>query len=89
MASWQKPGIEKNHEYIRYILPKGSSFDSLTQWDVTKLSSHINSTARASLNGLAPIKLAQLLLDKGAVNVIGLREIPPNDIILTPELLKK
>ncbi len=27
MASWQKPGIEKNHEYIRYVLPKGTSFD--------------------------------------------------------------
>lgn len=89
MASWQKPGIEKNHEYIRYVLPKGSSFDSLTQWDVTKLSCHINSTARASLNGLAPIKLAQMLLDKDAVNAFGLREISPNDIVLTPQLLKK
>lgn len=89
MASWQKPGIEKNHEFIRYILPKGSSFDSLTQWDVTKLASHINSAARASLNGLAPIQLARLLLDKEAVNAFGLREISPNDIILTPKLLKK
>jgi IS30 family transposase len=89
MASWQKPGIEKNHEYIRYVLPKGSSFDALTGWDVTKLASHINSTARASLNGLAPIQLAQMLLDKDAVNAFGLREISPNDIILTPELLKK
>lgn len=89
MASWQKPGVEKNHEYIRYVLPKGSSFDHLTKWDATKLASHINSTARASLNGLPPNKLALMLLDKGAVNAFGLREIPPNDIILTPELLKK
>jgi len=73
---------------IRYILPKGSSFDLLTQWDATKIASHINSTARASLNGLSPIKLAQILLDKDAVNAFGLREIPPNDIVLTPELLK-
>jgi IS30 family transposase len=89
MASWQKPGIEKNHEYIRYILPKGSSFDGLTQWDAIKLASHINSTARASLNGLPPIKLAQMLLDKDAADAFGLREISPNDIVLTPELLKK
>ena len=89
MASWQKPNIEKNHEYIRYVLPKGSSFDNLTGWDATKLASHINSTARASLNGLTPIQLAQMLLDKDAVNAFGLREISPNDIILTPELLKK
>lgn len=89
MASWQKPGIEKNHEYIRYVLPKGTSFDSLSQWDATKLASHINSTARASLNGLPPIILAQMLLDKNAVNAFGLREISPDDIVLTPKLLKK
>jgi len=89
MASWQKPGIEKNHEYIRYVLPKGSSFDSLTQRDITKLANHINSTARASLNGLSPIQLAQMLLDKAAVNAFGLREISANDICLTPKLLKK
>lgn len=89
MASWQKPYIEKNHEFIRYVLPKGSSFDNLTQWDASKLASHINSTARASLNGLNPLKLAQILLAKDVVNAFGLREISPNDIILTPELLKK
>lgn len=31
MASWQKPQVERNHEFIRLILPKGSSFDHLTQ----------------------------------------------------------
>lgn len=30
MASWQKGRLEKNHEFIRYILPKGYSFDVLT-----------------------------------------------------------
>lgn len=89
MASWQKASIEKNHEFIRYVLPKGSSFDNFTQWDTTKLASHINSTARASLNGLAPIQLAQMLLDKDAFHAFGLREISPNEIVLTPKLLKK
>jgi len=89
MASWQKAGIEKNHEYIRSILPKGSSFDKLTQWDVTKLANHINSTARASLNGRSPYELAQLLLENQAVNAFGLREISFDDIILKPKLLKQ
>lgn len=31
MASWQKGRLEKNHEFIRYILPKGCSFSKLTQ----------------------------------------------------------
>lgn len=29
-CSWQKPHVERNHEFIRQILPKGSSFDNLT-----------------------------------------------------------
>ena len=29
--SCQKGMIEKNHEFIRYILPKGSSFKNITQ----------------------------------------------------------
>jgi len=89
MASWQKPGIEKNHEYIRYVLPKGSSFDSLTQWDVIRMINHINSSARASLNGRTPFELASLLLGPDAVNALGLHMIQPDDIILTPKLLKK
>lgn len=29
-SSWQKGGIERNHEFIRYIIPKGITFDKLT-----------------------------------------------------------
>lgn len=88
MCAWQKPGVEKSHEHIRYVLPKGSSFDALTQWDVNKLMNHINSSVRASLNGLPPIRLAQLLLDQATYNSFNFREISPDDIILTPDLLK-
>ena len=88
MCAWQKPGVEKSHEYIRYILPKGSSFDNLTQWDVDRIMNHINSSARASLNGLPPIKLAQLLFDQETYTVFKLREISPDDIILKPDLIK-
>ena len=30
-ASYQKGMIEKNHEFIRYVLPKGTSFNNLLQ----------------------------------------------------------
>jgi len=49
---------------------------------------HINSSARASLNGLPPIRLAQLLFDQETYNTFKFREISPDDIILTPDLLK-
>lgn len=89
MCAWQKPGVEKSHEYIRYVLPKGCSFDAFTQWDIDRLMNHINSSARASLNGLPPIRLARLLYDQATLDVLKLQEIPPDDIILTPDLLKK
>ena len=34
---YQKGAIEVNHELIRRVLPKGSSFDNLTQEDVTRM----------------------------------------------------
>lgn len=63
LASHQKARIEKNHEYIRYVIPKGQSFDLLTGEKVTLMMNHINSAARASLNDNTPFKLAQILLD--------------------------
>ena len=37
MASWQKGCIEKNHEFIRYAVPKGKSLNPYTQEDMTLL----------------------------------------------------
>ncbi len=89
MASWQKPHCEKNHEYIRKICPQTTStFDRLTQEDVNLMMSHINSSNRESLGGLTPFKLAKLMLPKKLLNFFGLKEIPANEVILTPALLK-
>lgn len=68
---------------------KGSSFDSLTQWDAYRLVSHINSTTRASLNGMSPFKLARLLLGQDAHAAFKLREIDAANITLTLKLHKK
>jgi len=89
MSSYQKPHIEKNHEYLRYILPKGKTFKALTQEKVTLAMNHINSTARASLNGTTPFKLAQLLLNASLLDKLSLIEIPADEVHLKPALLKK
>lgn len=89
MASWQKPHCEKNHEYIRKICPQTTTtFDRLTQEDVNLMMSHINSANRESLGGLTPYKLAQLMLPKKLLKHFGLIEIPSDEVILTPALLK-
>ena len=88
MSSWQKGKLEKNHEFIRYILPKGISFARLNQRKVTQIANHINSVARASLNGCTPFKLAQLLIDRKLLELCDLKDIPADQVILKPTLLK-
>lgn len=89
MCSWQKPHCEKNHEYIRKICPKGTSFDDYSQKDINVMMSHINSSPRQSLNGLSPMALAKLILPKELLDCFGLVEIPADEIVLKPELLRK
>ena len=80
--------LEKNLAFIRYILPKGSHFSCLTQEDATRMANHINSTARASLNGHTPFELAQMLLDKKLIELCCLTSISADQVILKPSLLK-
>jgi IS30 family transposase len=87
-AFWQKGCCEKNHEYIRYVCKKGSSFDDLDQKSIDLLANHINSTKRDSLNGHSPFELSQLLLDEQLFTVMNYKAILPDDVKLTPELLK-
>lgn len=90
MSSGQKGRLEKNHEYIRYVLPKGSNFNGYTQKDMTVLVNHINSTARKSLDFQAPYDLISCSDNDMnlLMNILGLKRIPEEKVNLTPELLK-
>ena len=88
-SSWQKGSIEKNHEYIRYVLPKGSSFASLTQDDCYLIASHINSVPRQSLNNISPYEAALLFIGKDNINKLQIKKIDYDDIDLSIRLLKK
>ena len=88
-CSWQKGSIEKNHEYIRYILPKGTSFAGLTQNDCYKLASHINSTPRISLNNQSPFEAAFKYIGRDNVKIFHISKINYDNIDLSPRLLKK
>ena len=92
MASWQKPHVERNHEYIRLILPKGSSFDELTQEKVGLMMSHINSYPRASLGDRSPFEVfaymhGQTTLDKLS-RLVCQTKIEGEKIVLKPSLLR-
>ena len=87
--SGQKGRLEKNHEYIRYVIPKGRSFAKYTQKDSNLLASHINSTARDGLNGKTPFDMAELLLDKRIPVIAGQFRVSPDEVLLKPELINK
>ena len=81
--------IEKNHEFIRYILPKGTSFASITQEDCFLISSHINSTPRLSLNNISPYEAAFYFIGKDNINKLNIKKIDYDDIDLSYRLLRK
>ena len=85
----QKGKIEVAHEMIRRILPKKTSFDNLTQEDIDLMMSHINSYKRKKLGNLSPYELFSSFYGEGLLPKLNIKQIPPNDINLTPKLLKK
>jgi len=88
-ASWQKGAIEKNHEYIRYVLPKGTSFNELSQEDAYILASNINSTNREILNNQTPYEAAKLLMDEKTLKLLNIKKIEGDEVNLSPKLLKR
>ena len=87
MASWQKPHIERNHEFIRQVLPKGKSFENLTQDDVILLANHINSISRDSLDGMCPYDAAKNFMARKLPSVLRLKKIPADMVLMRPSLL--
>ena len=89
MASWQKPHIEKNHEYIRYVIPKGKSFNPYTQEDITLLMNHINSTKRPGLKYRAPYELIDDENEdmRALMDLLKMHLIPADEVHLKPDLL--
>ena len=82
LASYQKPNIELNHEFIRRFLPKGSSFDLLSQQDVSLMMSNINSYARSKFGGLSPTQFFTQAYGSEALRLLGQALIPQEKIVL-------
>mgnify|MGYP000552778934 CR=1 FL=1 len=86
--SSQKVSIEKNHEFIRYILPKGSSFKNITQENCNLIMNNINSLCRDSLNGKSPYEAMLFLCDEYILKSLSCYYIEPDNVDLSNNLLK-
>lgn len=93
MQGGQKGSLEVNHELLRYILPKETDLRSLGltgQAPLLLALSHVNSGPVESLHGKSPIEYTRFLCPElwKKLAAFGLQEIPKNEIILKPYLLK-
>ena len=88
-SPFEKGSCEVNHELLRRILPKGTSFDNLTQEDINLIMSHINSYKRKKLNNESPYSVFSKLYGEDTINKLGIIEIKPNEVSLTLKILKK
>lgn len=86
-SSYQKGAIEENHTLVRYVLPKGTLFDDLTQEKASLLASHVNSYYRESLD-CSPYDPTVILLGKDFVDKLDILNISPELVNLTPSLIK-
>lgn len=88
MRSGQKGAIEQAHTMLRNVLPKGTDFSFLTQWDVNLIVNHMNSTPRESLNGRTPYEAAIETYGEELIKELQLRPIEPDKVNLTPKLIR-
>lgn len=84
----QKGALERGHEFIRMIFPKGISFDHLNQESTNIMMNHINSYSRGKLGDKSPHESFKYFFGNEMLQKIGAIVIAPNDIVLKPSLLE-
>ncbi len=84
----QKGACENNHKFIRYVIPKSTSLEPYNQSQITLMMNHINSYKRKELYGNCPYDLAKSGFPEDFFTLLGLEQIPADELNLTPGLLK-
>ena len=84
----QKAHCERNHQFIRYIIPKGKSMDDLSQEKVILMMNHINSYPRKKWNGRSPLEVFTSIYGKSVPSILSMKQIAADSINLKPELIK-
>lgn len=88
LQSGQKGSCEKNHVELRKIIPKGTSLDGITNYELSVVCSHVNSYRRDSLGGVSPYDLSERLLPKDLLEGLAIQRIEPDDVVMKPTLFR-
>ena len=86
-----KAECETNHKLIRRIIPKRTSLEQFNQMDISLMVNHINSYKRNELMGKSPYEMGKFMMPPDFEDfciALGLEEIQPEEIVLTPKLLQ-
>ena len=78
-----------NHELIRWIIPKETSMEYLTQEDIFLMMDHINSYKRKKLNNRSPYETFSFYYGEDVLKKLGCSPVAAENIIIKPKLLKK
>jgi len=77
-----KAPAERNHELVRYCLPKGKSLNGLTQDMIDDIFSNINSYVRASKDDKTPYDLVKARFGKLFLDLINIVRVPNKKVKL-------
>lgn len=83
-SSYQKPNIERNHEYIRRVFPKGATLNNLTTKQVQKLETIINNIPREKYDGKTPYEMTKKKYPE-LLKKLNYKYVKPDDVSLTLE----
>lgn len=79
-----KAECERNHEFVRYVFPKGKSFDGLTQESVDSAFDNINSLVRAGKGDRTPSEAAERAFGEAFLKALRVKKIDKRKVRLTP-----
>lgn len=88
-APYQKGSAERNHEFIRCFIPKGTSMDAFSQKDISLMMNHINSYCRESLGNKSPYEMFSFLYGDELLDLLECHQIPPQDVTLNKSIFHK
>ena len=88
-APYQKGSAERNHEFIRRFLPKGTDLSRYTQDDIRLMMDHINSYSRGSIGNKCPYEMFAFLYGQDVLDLLECHRLPPQSIALNRSIFSR
>lgn len=80
----EKSEIECNHKYIRFYLPKSTSFEKLTKEQVKKIEDNINNIPRDIFGNKTPYELTKEMFPE-LIELLDAKYIEADEVTLNPD----